>query len=68
MIELRWKEVHKTITVPLNPDIIGDMRTIEQKVRKKILQYRQMKNINEIDLHPPVWGDWLDVPTHKEDE
>lgn len=58
MFKLRW--VEKDIQVPVLKHIgITETKTI------KILQYRQMSNIEEIGIQPPIWTEWEDVPTEE---
>ena len=47
MIELRWLELDRPVG----------------HIRQNVLQYRIMTNIEEIGIQPPIWSDWIDVPT-----
>lgn len=33
----------------------------------KVLQFRQMSNIEEVGIQQPIWTEWEDVPTVEED-
>ena len=33
---------------------------------EKVLQYREMVNIEEIMIQPPIWAEWEDVPEEEE--
>lgn len=33
----------------------------------RVLQFRQMTNLNEIGIQEPVWGEWQDVRWEDED-
>ena len=52
-----------------------DLRWVKRKVRddfyrlartEKVLQYREMANIEEIGRWAPIWSEWIDVPTEEE--
>lgn len=52
MIELRWLErVEKA-------EGLG----YERMAIRTVLQFRQMSNIEEIGIQPPIWAEWQDVP------
>jgi len=61
MFELRW--LSKVINVPVDDGRFGPMIVQEKKI--KTLQFRQMNNIEEIGIQPPIWTEWEDVPTEE---
>ena len=62
MFELRW--LSEKINVPLDKRVYGPNIAKEETVRT--LQFRQMSNIEEIGVQPPIWTEWEDVPEESE--
>ena len=54
MIELRW-------LVRTLPTFGESQPNVE-----KVLQFRQMSNIEELGIQAPIWTEWEDVPTKEE--
>ena len=55
MFELRW--LIRPVTMKLGAPIPFPNE------KEKVLQFRQMSNIEEIGIQEPIWTEWEDVPT-----
>ena len=38
-----------------------ELRWLE-RIDRRVLQFRQMTNIEEVGIQEPIWSEWQDVP------
>ena len=57
MFELRWLEI----------TVKAKGMGYERMTIERVLQFRQRSNVEEIGIQPPIWTEWEDVPTEKEE-